>query len=151
MVGIPPLILSHFVPLFLLGVGHALSRPRPSGMLLLLWVALTILGNSTILQSAWSARFVVVFPALVIFMAVGLIYTVPLLPQMRPPVMKRAGVVLVGMIVVLQAIYYFHDHLPIYHRQISGGLGQYDILFRTLDLPAGSRVLALNPDQLHYI
>jgi len=149
--GHTPLVLPHFVPLFLLGLGHALLRPRPSGMLLVVWVILTVLGNSIIAQSSWSARFVVVFPALVILMAIGLRYTVPMLPPMNPRLMRRAGVVLVGGIVVLQGIYYFHDHLPIYHKQISNGLGQYDVLFRTLDLPAGSRALVLNPDVLQYL
>lgn len=149
--GHTPLVLSHFVPLFFLGLGHAVLRPRSSGMLLVVWVILTVLGNSIIAQSSWSARFVVVFPALVILMAIGLRYTVPMLPPMNPRLMRRAGVVLVGGIVILQGIYYFHDHLPIYHKQISNGLGQYDILFRTLDLPAGSRALALNSDPLQYL
>jgi len=149
--GHTPLVLPHFVPLFFLGLGHAVLRPRPSGMLLVVWVILTVLGNSIIAQSSWSARFVVVFPALVILTAIGLRYTVPMLPPMNPRLMRRAGVILVGGIVILQGIYYFHDHLPIYHKQISNGLGQYDILFRTLDLPAGSRALALNPDPLQYL
>ncbi|MDX2078601.1 MAG: glycosyltransferase family 39 protein [bacterium] len=150
--GEAPLILSHFVPLFFLGAFHAVLRPRPSGILLLLWVMLTILGNSIILNNAWSARFVVVFPALVILMAVGLRYTVPMLPRVvNTGVAKKLAVALVCVIVGLQGIYYFHTHLPIYQRQISYILAQYDVMFQTLDMPAGSRALVLDPDYLQYL
>jgi 4-amino-4-deoxy-L-arabinose transferase-like glycosyltransferase len=150
--GEAPLILSHFVPLFFLGAFHALLRPRPSGILLLLWVVLTILGNSIILHNAWSARFVVVFPALVILMAVGLRYTVPMLPRLvNAGMAKKLVMAVVCVIVGLQGIYYFHTHLPIYQRQISYGLAQYDVMFQTLDMPAGSRALVLDPDYLQYL
>src|SRR5690606_40187191 len=58
------------VPLFLLGLVHALRRR--SGWLLVLWVLLTALGNSLILFNNWTARFVVVMPAIAILCAVWL-------------------------------------------------------------------------------
>src|SRR5690606_19586163 len=67
------LILPLLVPLFLLGLVHALRRR--SGWLLVLWVLLTALGNSLILFNNWTARFVVVMPAIAILCAVGLRYT----------------------------------------------------------------------------
>lgn len=145
------LILPHFVPLFLLGFYHAVLRPRPSGMLLLLWVILTILGNSLIAQNAWSARFVVVFPALVILMAVGVRYTFPMLPRLDGRILRPAVVGLVGVVTILQGVYYFNHHLPAYQRQISYVLAQYDVLFQTLDMPSGSRALVIDPDYLQYL
>ncbi|HRF94313.1 MAG TPA: hypothetical protein PLZ51_03925, partial [Aggregatilineales bacterium] len=38
-----------------------------------------------------------------------------------------------------------------YQRQISYGLAQYDVMFQTLDMPAGSRALVLDPDYLQYL
>ncbi|MBZ0298365.1 MAG: glycosyltransferase family 39 protein, partial [Anaerolineae bacterium] len=67
------LILPWLVPLFLLGLFHALRRSG-SG-LLVLWVLLTTLGNSVILFNNWTARFVVVMPAIAILCAAGLRYT----------------------------------------------------------------------------
>jgi hypothetical protein len=145
------LILPHFVPLFLLGFYHALLRPRPSGVLILLWVVLTILGNSLIAQNAWSARFVVVFPALVILMAVGVRHTIPMLPFLDGRLSRPIVIGLVGMVTMLQGVYYFNNHIPVYQRQISYVLAQYDVLFQTLDLPAGSKTLVIDPDYLQYL
>ncbi len=149
--GETPLILSHFVPLFLLGFYHAVLRPRPSGVLLLLWVILTVLGNSLIAQNAWSARFVVVFPALVMLMSVGVRYTVPMLPRLDRRLLRPSVVGLVGAVTILQGVYYFNHHLPVYQKQISYILAQYDVLFQTLDMPAGSRALVIDPDYLQYL
>ncbi|PJF30532.1 MAG: hypothetical protein CUN52_03995 [Phototrophicales bacterium] len=145
------LILPHFVPLFLLGFYQALLRPRPSGVLILLWVLLTILGNSLIAQNAWSARFVVVFPALVILMAVGVRYTIPMLPRLDRRLSRPIVIGVVGMVTILQGVYYFNNHIPVYQRQISYVLAQYDVLFQTLDLPAGSKTLVIDPDYLQYL
>jgi hypothetical protein len=67
------LILPPLVPLFLLGLAHGLRRRN--GVLLVLWVLATALGNSLIVPSDWTARFVVVMPAIAMVCAVGLRYT----------------------------------------------------------------------------
>lgn len=78
------LILPPLVPLFLLGLVHALRRGN--GALLVLWVLLTALGNSLILHNNWTARFVVVMPAIAILCALGLRCTWEMVrPQPHPP------------------------------------------------------------------
>jgi 4-amino-4-deoxy-L-arabinose transferase-like glycosyltransferase len=89
------LILPWLVPLFLLGLVHALRRK--SGVLLALWVLLTALGNSLILYNNWTARFVVVMPAIAILCAVGLRYTLEMVwpsdrfPHPKPLALRARG------------------------------------------------------------
>lgn len=129
--GLTALILPWLVPLFLLGLFHALCRPRAGGMLLVLWVLLTALGNSLILYNNWTPRFVVVMPAAALLCAAGLRYTLPLLNIRSWTVYK----VLLVVLAASQVIYYFGFHLGYYNRQILGLRRHYDVVYRTRELP----------------
>jgi len=131
------LLLPWLVPLFLLGLFHALRHT--SSALLTVWVLVTALGNSLILYPDWTARFVVAMPAVTLLCAVGLRYTLPLLGWR----VLRRGSITRGFLVaaaVAQLAYYFGPHLTYYNRQIIDLRRHYDVAFRTLDLPAGTSV-----------
>lgn len=126
------LVLPYLVPLFFLGIFHTLWRLRGVGLLPVLWVLLTALGNSLIYDSAWTARFVVVLPCVALLLGVGLRYT---LPMLRVPHLKRWLVVFSSVIVLGQVTYYFGPHLRYYQAQISGLICHYDAIFRMIDRP----------------
>jgi hypothetical protein len=120
------LVLPWLVPLFFLGVYRAMWRPRGGGMLLLLWIVLTALGNSLIQSSAWTARFVVAMPGIVLLMAWGVCAVVR---------ERRWLLVIVNLVMVSQVAYYFGPHQRVYQQQIPFLLADYDVLFRMQDLP----------------
>jgi 4-amino-4-deoxy-L-arabinose transferase-like glycosyltransferase len=137
--GYQPLILPAVVPFFLLGFAALLWKLRsPAAILLLLWIALTSLGNSFLRESASSPRYVVVFPALALLIALGLRYALSFLDQ------EKRGRVMVGGLVVIalmsgQVFYYFHDHIPALNQQLEQPEEWEDALFRLATLPAGTQ------------
>lgn len=144
--GDQPLLLSYIVPAFLLGVFYALWRLRsPGALLLVLWVLLASLGNSLLIESTHSARFVVVFPALALLVAVGVRYTLPLAGLNRLPGKIRYTLIglLVAAFVVGQVAYYFGPHLEKYRRDSwysrTSHDGQ-DAAFRSVGFPPGTQV-----------
>ncbi|MBN2305057.1 MAG: glycosyltransferase family 39 protein, partial [Anaerolineae bacterium] len=71
--GDTPLLLVYMVPPFLAGVAVVLARRRaPGPLLLILWGTLVPLGNALMSGPPGAARFVVVLPAVVLLIAVGL-------------------------------------------------------------------------------
>jgi hypothetical protein len=160
--GQTPLILGYMLPTFFLGIFQGLWRWRVAGSLLLLWVALTVAGNSLLIEGAntWSARFMVVLPVLALLMALGLRFTLPLLkinvgrfiPQMPVAGQKWGWVgltVLVLALAALQPIYYFRDHLPIYNEQVRPFIDPIDALDRARSLPPDTTVILVT-DALPY-
>ena len=136
-------ILPALVPLFLLGVFYAAWRWRAPGMLLLLmWLLSTSLGNSLMVDSAGSPRYVMVFPALALACAVGLRYTVPLVIRHVLRARVLIAVAAVGLAFV-QVNYYFNDHLPAYNtvfRAAKASPDGYDAAFRSADFPVGTNI-----------
>ncbi|GIK67175.1 MAG: hypothetical protein BroJett018_49690 [Chloroflexota bacterium] len=140
--GHTPLILRVFVPLFLLGLFWSLWNWRKSGpLLLILWLGLVALGNSLLSESATSARYVVVFPALALLMAIGLRQSVALVLSNRWP--QRAQVVVISLIAIAIAVtqtgYYFDRHIDDWNNgRLS--LDADDVMFRAADLPPNTHV-----------
>jgi hypothetical protein len=124
------LILPYLVPPFLLGIVHSLRRAR--GILLLLWLVLTVLGNSLIVYNNWTARFVVVMPAVAILCTLGLRYTLPVFAGQKLQLALKAFLVVVS---VAQIAYYFGAHMPLYRYRITDLRKHYDVAFRIMDLP----------------
>src|SRR5258708_12880544 len=60
------------VPFFLLGVFYALFRLRSVGLLLIFWLIFGIIGISFLVTPDWTVRWSPVFPALPVFIAIGL-------------------------------------------------------------------------------
>jgi len=129
------LVLPYFVPLFWLGIFHAFRRLNGVGMLLILWVLLTALGNSLIFFNAWTARFVVVMPAIVILVATGITETL----QLLMPSQSRRNVQVAGSLITLMTVvhigYYFGSHLDTYDSQIQDLNCHHDAMYRIVELP----------------
>jgi hypothetical protein len=125
----------------LVGMVYVLRYPRAAA-LLALWLAGATLGNSLLVNSIQSPRYVVVFPALVVLAALGVTHTVRLLAypvRWQRPLMA----LMVLALAVLQAVYYFGDHLPVYNRQsreLWGHRDGQDAILRSLDFPPGTSI-----------
>lgn len=94
--GEDPMILRIFVPIFLLGVAHALWRPR-SGLFVLIPLVLgASAGNILIANGMMYHRYIMIMPALAVIVAVGVRYTWPMLvpfafPAVRPLMTRLKG------------------------------------------------------------
>jgi hypothetical protein len=141
--GQQPMVLNIFVPVFLLGVAYVLARLRSPAIAILLWVALIAFGNSLIRDMAVYPRYVVAMPALVLLMAVGVRYVVPLV---WPASMRSRLVVPVAVLTLLiaggQVFYYFNIHLPLYQQQLrdSYAYDGMDAVLRAGGLSANAQV-----------
>ncbi|GAB4525318.1 MAG: hypothetical protein OHK0046_41030 [Anaerolineae bacterium] len=124
--GTEPLMLWFLAPLLLIGV--AVSRLRhPGTLLLLLWLVGASLGSAFMAESAYSARFVLVFPALMLFMALGLRF----LAGERRVILTSVA----ALIALVQIGYYFGVHLPLYNHQVRPVPDAQDALYRAAALP----------------
>ncbi len=166
--GDTPLVLPILAPVFLLGAAWAVYHwRRPGGLLLGLWLLGAAVGNSILIVTAASTRFVIAFPALALLLAAGLRYTLPLVWPPRAPALalrwRAAGRwrrfrwpprhperhlrrVLAALAVggaALQIAYYFGPHLTFYNRQLRMAHAfpdGYDAVYRSLAFPAGTHV-----------
>lgn len=149
--GAQPMLLGLLAPLFLLGVALLIWRVRsPGALLLVLWVALTSLGNMLLVETAWLPRYVVVFPAVALLLAVGVTYLVDtfwpvFLAQKWRTVLL---VVLVSFAAVGQTVYYFRDHLPYFNTQFILSSQADEALLRTTTLPAQTRAHLILPQSV---
>lgn len=148
------LILTPLIPAFLMGIGYCLWQRRWRTLLLVWWVVGTGLANGIFLIiPAASSRYMVVVPALVILMAVGLRYGLPLVwaasgnwAALRRRTLSVCAIVCVGMIGILagiQAVYYFGEHLPYYSTQFRYDHHYRDlddVVFRSLKFPANTEI-----------
>jgi hypothetical protein len=139
-----PLILEVAVPAFLLGMILAAWRWRTPGALPVPWVLGTSAGNALLIESAVSARYVVVFPALALLIAVGARYTLPLIWPARRFRAAQTGllVALAGALAVGQAAYYFGPFLDLFNVEARQHV-RYDAddaLLRAADFPPGTQV-----------
>lgn len=142
-------VLPLLVPVFLLAVGICVWRlQRPGYALLFWWVLGTSVGNSFIGDSLSAPRYVVVFPALALLLAVGFTHIPGLL-------LRRAGwlhgaMLGLGLLAALyQGVYYYGVHLPRYY--YDAFYNEYDVrgvwsrdfddmLFRAVRLPPETQV-----------
>ncbi len=152
--GHTPMLLEYMVPAFLLGVCIILWRWRwPAGLLLLMWLLAVILGNTLLMQSTIMTRYVVVFPAVIMLVSVGL------WGAFDATFSRPAAVFLVLVTVVAfsvgQARYYFDWHVPLYNVQFRrdwGHLDAQDAVLRSLNFPAGTQIYIVSriePDSYH--
>lgn len=148
--GETPMILSYLVPFFMLGVFAALWRLRMIGMLLLIWVIGTIFGNSLIVQSTWTARFVVVFPAVALLIAAGIRFVMPLLWPFSAP--RRSLLALFAVILMIpQAVYYFTIHIPIYNEQVRPFFDHIDVMYRARELSPETTIYVIYKNGVIYM
>lgn len=149
--GQQPLLLAFISPFFFLGIGYVIWRffsPAviTGGMLILLWVLLTWMGNTLMQESRLSPRYVVSFPALAIFIALGVKFVVDyLLDNSR----RLRNLVLFGLVMLLasiQILWYFERHIPVFNEQFLESLGRdsHDALLRSQSLPPGTRAFIID-------
>lgn len=139
--GDQPLLLTAVVPAVGLGLFYALWRLRaPGTSLALLWLVMASVGNSLLVSSTQSPRYVVVFPALMLLAAVGLRHTVPLILPGRSRLQAVALLVLGVGLATAQVDYYFGPHLQRYNVQVRRGMDAYDAILRSVAFPPGTRV-----------
>lgn len=133
------------VPFYLLGLAYSLFRMGTSGVLLLLLNVFAIFGLSLAIPSDWTVRYVVIFPILVVTMAVGLRY--PLEAVFGDLFKRRWGQIafalLIGVFAYAQLRQYFVEHLPLYNQQVR--LDRYDFY------DAWDRVVTSVPEAAWYI
>lgn len=131
------------VPVFLLGLGLAVSRWRKPGfLLLLLWFLMTSFGNSFMVDSAGSPRFVMVLPALALLVAAAIRYITPLIVPRKSAQWLFMGAIGVAL-ALFQADFYFNRHLPDYNhrfRTADEAPDGYDAAWRSLDFPPGTQI-----------
>ncbi|MBN1681320.1 MAG: glycosyltransferase family 39 protein [Anaerolineae bacterium] len=139
-----PLVITYFVPLFMLGMAVALWHWRAPGFLPVPWLLATALGNMMLVESAVSARYVVVFPALVVLIAAGMRYTLTLLWPPRWPVSVRRELLVFASagIMAWQGLYYFGPFMDRFNEQVRQHVeaDTDDALLRAVDLPPGTEI-----------
>ncbi|HEX2906810.1 MAG TPA: glycosyltransferase family 39 protein [Phototrophicaceae bacterium] len=139
--GDQPLILLVLLPAFFAGLFWA--GKVSSGRMLLLWFALTWAGNLLLADSALASRYVVVLPAVVLLLALGITSVATHLKVKQRDTLAWGYVVACCLI---QVIYYFGPHLDTFNRQIRPDRRDaYDAILRTADLPPGTRIYLVQP------
>jgi len=151
------LILPYMLPFMLIGLGVALYHWRRSGLILPLWLLLTILGNSLIIWNNWSPRFVVLFPALVLLIALGLntIYQVMMwgwfISAAAQRLFRHSAIILLILITILQIGYYFGVMVPDLNVAIRSEMDDQDAGYRAQILPPEAQVYILPLDDQYHI
>jgi 4-amino-4-deoxy-L-arabinose transferase-like glycosyltransferase len=139
-----PLLLIYMVPPFLLGVVIALSRWRSPAAVLAIWLLITTVGNALLLESAVSARYVVIFPALAILVALGVRVTLALIwPEGWPGRARSALLVLIALgMAIGQGVYYFGTHIANFTAEVQQQSAHdvEDALLRSADFPPGTEI-----------
>jgi hypothetical protein len=162
--GSTPLLLVYTALPAAWGLLTLLRRPfAPPPLLLLPWIAGTIIGNALLESPDESARFVVLFPVLMLLAAHGLAGLGQLVPTGRGIETGRGipqggfaqprpyGVALVVGLLIAggQVVYYYGQHIPQYNDQVRhfdndpGMKDHQDVFFRALSLPPGTPVLVI--------
>jgi hypothetical protein len=146
------MLLPYVVPFVMLGAFALIAYLRTPGLILVLWVLLTSLGNMLLTESAIYARYVVAFPALMVLAAVG-IRTLAALMWPGGSRWRGWAVGLLLIVLVLgQITYFFGPHLGRYNEQIRQTFDSEDAIFRSTTFPWGTQIhilTASNPGQVY--
>jgi hypothetical protein len=145
--GQTPLLLVYLIPPFFVGLALLLRRLRglAGASLLLLWLFGAALGNALLKVGVFSPRLVVVFPAMMLVAALGIVYGLQLLAD-DESLRRRALQIAAALTIVLagaQLIYYFGAHLPQYNmqfRRADGARDGQDAVLRSIDFPMGASI-----------
>jgi hypothetical protein len=146
--GDQPLIQSITLPIWLLGIAFALWRARTPALLLILWVLAIVAGNGLLSANTQYPRYVDVFPALALLVALGLRSVVSLALGQRLWRWQVALLVIaVAAIGAVRIHYYFAAHLPLYNAQVRDeqpNPDATDAIFRAVALPAPAQVVFIS-------
>jgi 4-amino-4-deoxy-L-arabinose transferase-like glycosyltransferase len=137
------MILPYLVPFFLLGATALLFYWRSPGIIILMWVLLTSVGNMLLTESAVYARYVVAFPAIVLLIALGLRTIVWLIWPKRWRVRQGVVILLLVLLAGESVRYYFVAHLERYNQQTRQTFDSEDAMFRSVGFPWGTQIYVL--------
>jgi hypothetical protein len=141
--GSQPLIMVVLLPAFFAGLFWSFGSS--GGRLLLLWFGLTWAGNLVLADSALVSRYVVVFPAVALLLALGITETVS---RLRWKPACRLVVAYVLLCAVVQLAYYFGPHLTEFNRLIRPDKRDaYDAILRAASLPPGTTIYLIEPPE----
>lgn len=139
-----PLVLEYTVPAFLLGLVVAAWRWRWPGALPVVWVLGASAGNALLVESAVSARYVVVFPALALLIALGIRFSLAVIWCTRRYLRTQTAltVLAAAAIAVAQGAYYFGPFLDLFEREVRLHVmaDAEDALLRSQDFPPGTQI-----------
>jgi hypothetical protein len=125
--------------LLMLGLAVLIPRWRSPGVIIPAWLVATSLGNVLMINSTYQARYIVVFPAVAIALALGLRYVFPILwPPSSAPVRRYAALALTAIIGIGLGYDYFVSWSTMLN-QVVRSTKPYrdgvDVVFRLLELP----------------
>lgn len=139
------IVVYFLAPLLLLGLAVAAWRWRkPSELILLAWVMGALVGLNLITRYVYSPRLVVIFPALILLVALGLYALVSLLWNGRA---RERNWMLTGAalgLCVLQAMYYFGLHVDTFNRQVHEREPSQEAVMLTRNLPPNTVVTIIH-------
>ena len=125
--------------LLMLGLATLIPRWRSPGVIIPAWLAATAFGNVLMVDSTYQARFIVVFPAVAVALALGLHYGFPLLwPPSAAPARRYAALALTALVGFGLGYEYFvpwtneMNRLMRSYKPYRDGV---DVVFRILELP----------------
>lgn len=151
------LVLPQMLPFLLIGLGVACYHWRRIGLILPLWVLLTVLGNSLLDWNDWTPRFVVLFPVLVLLMALGLdvIYRALIAfwtdSEKHKKWIRQSGVVLFFIMGIMQFGYYFGVMMPDYNVAIRIETDDQDAGYRAQLLSSETEIYIIPIDNKYHL
>lgn len=147
------LVLGGLIPFGLLGIAYTVWRLRSPAFVLVIWLVSTSVGNSFLNAPAISARYVVVFPALALLIAVGIRETGTRIWPKRLPAFSQ-GIVVAGLVAALciyQVDFFMGPQLTYFNEQIrTKQKDGEDALFRARKLPLGTHIYIIGDDIIDY-
>lgn len=150
--GTTPLLLVFVSAPFLIGLAYAAARMvhfKRDGLLLLLWVLATSVGNALLIIPLSAARYAVVFPAFMLAAALGLYFGLQVLRRREREVRYLLMWVAIA-IAIGQTTYYFFVHVPLYNDESRIYEDSQDAAFRSADFPPYTQVhLVAEPYRYH--
>lgn len=147
------LVLGVLIPFGLLGIAYTVWRLRSPAFVLVIWLVSTSVGNSFLNAPAISARYVVVFPALALLIALGIRETGANLWPRKLPAWSQA-VAVTGLVVALciyQVDFFMGPQLTYFNQQVRNKQKDgEDALFRARKLPLGTHIYIIGDDIIDY-
>lgn len=153
--GPDPIILHVFVPFFLLGTIYSVTLWRGPAFLIVIWLLANAVGNSLLVNSVTSPRWVATSPVFVFLMALGIQQAIRIFPLQR---FRHSLLIIVVIVVTIwQAQYYFGPALDEFNRVTRDRPDAVDAVLRSVEMPpqtqvhiVGERDRNLHKDMLLY-
>lgn len=145
--GETPYLLTFVSPFLTIGLAYVLWRwTRPGAALVLLWLVIPFGGIVFFLAEIMSARTTVLLPPFALLTAVGIVYGLRAILETRPVWLNRLIVLIVACICLVQTVYYFSFHLPVYRQQLFTTEAWQQTIFVPRQLPDGTQIHLFMPN-----